>query len=49
VKRERARLVERLDLAEVQAEALLQFGMKPLFGKRDNARGIRPLLGPYQR
>jgi hypothetical protein len=45
--RKRARLVERLDLAELQAEALLQLGVKCVFRKRDDARGVGALLGPH--
>src|SRR5471032_555551 len=48
-KRERARLVERLDLAEVQAEALLELAMEFIVAQSDDTRGLGPLLGPYQR
>ena len=47
--RKRARLVERLDLTEMQAEALLEFGMKFIFIQGDDAGGFGSLLGPYQR
>ena len=47
--RKRARLVERLDLAEVQAEALLQLRMEFIRRQRHDARGIGARLGPYQR
>ena len=38
--RKRARLVERLDLAEMQAEALLELAVKFLFAQRHDARGF---------
>ena len=47
--RKRARLVERLDLAEVQAKTLLEFAVKFLFAQSDDARGLGALLGPHQR
>jgi hypothetical protein len=43
------RLVERFDLAEVQAEPLLELGMEFIIRQSDDARGFRALLGPHQR
>ncbi len=48
-KREGARPVERLDLAEMQPKALLELAMKLILAERDDARGLVALLGPYQR
>ena len=47
--RKRARLVERLDLAEMQAKALLELAVKFILAERDDARRLGALLGPYQR
>ena len=47
--RKGARLVERLDLAEVQSEALLELLVKLGFAERGDARGLRAALGPDQR
>jgi hypothetical protein len=38
--RKRARPVERLDLAEMQPETLLEFGVKFVFAQADDARGL---------
>src|SRR3977135_4479548 len=46
---ERARSVERLDLTEMQAKALLELVVKFILAKSDDARGLGALLGPYQR
>ncbi len=43
------RLVERLDLAKVQAEALFELRMEFIIRQRNDARGFRALLGPHQR
>ena len=47
--RKRARLVERLDLAEVQAKALLEFSVKLVFAECRDTRGLGAVLGPHQR
>jgi len=47
--RKRARLVQRLDLTEMQPEALLEFAVKFLLGQRCDARGLAAFLGPDQR
>src|SRR6185369_2359592 len=47
--RERARLVERLDLAEMQAEPALELAVELLVAQRDDARGFAAALGPHQR
>jgi len=43
------RLIQRLDLAEMQAKALFQFAVKFIRAKRDDACRLGALLGPYQR
>src|SRR5437879_7630050 len=47
--RERARLVERLHLAEMQAKTLLELAVKFLVAQGHDARGLAAALGPYQR
>src|SRR4051812_16275960 len=47
--RKRARSIQRLDLAEMQPKALLEFGMKFVLVQCDDARGLRAILGPHQR
>src|SRR4029077_19427709 len=47
--RKRARFVERLDLAEVQAKALFEFGVEVVFAERNDARGFLAVFGPDQR
>ena len=47
--RKRARLVERLDLAEMQAKTLLELAVKFVFAERGDARGLGAVLGPHQR
>ena len=47
--RKRARLVERLDLAEMQPKAPLEFAVKFVVAQGDDARGFLAVLGPYQR
>src|SRR6201995_887834 len=47
--RKRPRSVERLDLAEMQAKALFEFAVEFILAKRDDARRLGALLGPYQR
>ena len=43
-KRKRPRLVERLDLAEMQPEPLLELAMKFVFAQGNDARGLGPFL-----
>src|ERR1700694_2096652 len=47
--RKRARSVERLDLAEMQAKALFELAVEFIFAQRDDARWRGALLGPDQR
>ena len=42
--RKRARLVERLDLAEMQPKALLEFAVEFVFAERGDARGLGAVL-----
>src|SRR5205807_4558996 len=45
----RAARADRLDLAEAEAEAPLQFAMEAGVGERDDALGLARAFGPYDR
>ena len=47
--RKGARLVERLDLAEMQAKPLLELAVEFVFAQSRDTRGLGALFGPYQR
>src|SRR6478735_3978360 len=47
--RKRARFVERVDLAEMQAKVAFKFAVKLVFVQANDARGLAAFLGPYQR